>query len=248
MSRKFVLEKDYYDNGEKLFNKKTITINEGVTVLVVCNGIGKTTLIHQLKERLKRENIPCISFDNLKDGGSNSISSAGFYGDITFMANAMTSSEGEEIVLNIGQFTQSLRPFIQTGVVNNHRSRMSNAFKRAIWGDEESVEKETKEIPNERWLFFDAVDSGLSVDNIVDIKEYLFKTILEDNFDGSIYIVISANEYEMCRGENCFDVYSGKYTIFNDYEEYRNFILKSKEWKIKRIEDAEKNINKKFDK
>lgn len=60
MSRKFVLEKDYYEEGVNLYKKKTVTINSGVTVLVGCNGIGKTTFLHQIRDRLKKQNIPCI--------------------------------------------------------------------------------------------------------------------------------------------------------------------------------------------
>ena len=96
---------------------------------------------------------------------------------------------------------------------------------------------EEVEIPKERWILLDAVDSGLSVDNIVDIKEDLFKTILEYNFGNEIYIIVSANEYEMARGEKCFDVYNGKYVEFKDYEEYRDFIVESKEWKHQRSEE-----------
>lgn len=80
----------------------------------------------------------------------------------------------------------------------------------------------------------------MSVDNIVDIKEQLFKTILKYNHGNKIYIVISANEYEMARGEQCFDVYNGKYITFKDYEDYRNMILESmklKEGRIKVIND-----------
>ena len=69
MSRKFKLYKDYYDEGYDIYKKKTITIKPGVTVLVGCNGIGKTILLHQIRDGLKKEKIPCISFDNLKDGG-----------------------------------------------------------------------------------------------------------------------------------------------------------------------------------
>ena len=87
----------------------------------------------------------------------------------------------------------------------------------------------------ERWILLDAVDSGLSVDNIVDIKEGLFKTILEYNYGNEIYMVISANEYEMARGEQCFDVYNGKYITFKNYEEYRSMILESKKWKEERV-------------
>lgn len=59
------------------------------------------------------------------------------------------------------------------------------------------------------WFFFDAIDSGLSVDNIVDVKEYMFKTIFRTAPNTDIYIVVTANEYEFARGEECFDVYRG---------------------------------------
>ena len=233
MSRKFKVEKRYYDEDYDLYKKRSITINEGVTVLVGCNGSGKTTLLHQIKSQLKKEDIPVISFDNLHDGGSRAISSAGFYGDFGFMSAAMSSSEGESIVLSISKLASTLRAFIQTGESQSENDRFSRSFAKAIWGDE--VEKK-KDIPNERWILLDAVDSGLSVDNVVDLKECLFKTILEDNFDGSIYIIVSANEYELCRCENCFDVYNGKYVKFSNYERYRNFIIKSREIKDKRWE------------
>ena len=38
----------------------------------------------------------------------------------------------------------------------------------------------------------------------------------------------------MARDEQCFDVYNGKYVKFTDYEEYRDFILQSREWKNQR--------------
>ena len=46
----------------------------------------------------------------------------------------------------------------------------------------------------------------------------------------------SANAYEMCRGEKCFDTYLGKYVDIKSYDEYREFILKSRERKEKREE------------
>ena len=115
MSRKFTLIKDYYDEGFNLYKKKTITIKPGVTVLVGCNGIGKTTLLHQIRDSLKKINIPYVSFDNLKDGGSHSISEAGFYGNIEFMATAMCSSEGENIVMNMGNLAARLGKFVKNG-------------------------------------------------------------------------------------------------------------------------------------
>ena len=234
MSRKFTLHKRYYGEEYDLYKKKTITIKEGITVLVGCNGAGKTTLLHQIKDNLKKENIPVVSFDNLHEGGHNAISSAAFYNDFAFMGTAMASSEGENIVMNIGKLASSLRGFIKNGESGKDSDKLSKAFAKAMWGDNTEDEKE---VPKERWLLLDAIDSGLSVDNIVDVKEYLFKTIFADaDPDVTIHIVVSANEYEMARNENCFDVYNGKYIKFKDYEEYRQFILDSKEQKEKRYE------------
>lgn len=232
MSRSFKLEKRYYGEEYDLYKKKTITINEGVTVLVGCNGAGKTTLLRQLRDQLKKNNIPVVSFDNLHEGGSHAVSSASFYGDFQFMANAMASSEGENIIMNIGRLASSLRPFIKTGEVQDRSDKLSNALAKVMWGD--AVE-DKGEVPNERWILLDAIDSGLSVDNIVEVKEYLFDTILQDSPECDVYIVVSANEYEIARGENCFDVYNGKYVKFLDYEEYRQFILNSRNIKDKRF-------------
>lgn len=232
MSRKFKVIKRYYDEDYDLYKKRSITINEGVTVLVGCNGSGKTTLLHQIREQLKKDGIPFVSFDNLHEGGSKAASAASFYGDYGLMGAMMSSSEGEGIVISISRLASTLREFIQTGESQTERDRFSRSFAKALWGDEE----EKKEVPNERWILLDAIDSGLSVDNVVDLKECLFKTILEDDYTGKIFILVSANEFELCRGENCFDVYNGKYVKFSNYEKYRNFILKSREIKDKRWE------------
>lgn len=231
--KNFTLEKDYYEEGFNLYKKKTITINSGVTVLVGCNGIGKTTLLHQIRDRLKKNNIPYIYFDNLKDGGGHAISEAGFYGNFGFMATAMCSSEGENIIMNMGTLAARLGQFVKNG--KDPKEKKYTQLVRSIAKINGEEICETK-IPKERWILLDAVDSGLSVDNIVDIKEDLFKTILDHNFGNKIYIVISANEYELARGEQCFDVYNGKYVTFKDYEEYRSLVLQSKEWKNQRGE------------
>lgn len=233
MSRKFQLIKDYYEEGFNLYKKKTIEIKSGVTVLVGCNGIGKSTLLRQMRDKLKKDNIPFVMFDNLKDGGGHAVSEAGSLGNFGFMATAMCSSEGENIVMNIDNLAARLGQFVKDG--EDPKEKKYAKIVRAM-AALNGKEIEEPEIPKERWILLDAVDSGLSVDNIVDIKEQLFKTMLKYNYGNEIYIVISANEYEMARGEKCFDVYNGKYVKLKDYEEYRNLVLQSKEWKYQRSE------------
>ena len=212
--REFNIIRDPNDCGN-LYYRSKVAFEPGVTVLVGCNGCGKTTLIRQIKRLLEKDDIPYVAYDNLHDGGSNARQRAGFYGDVDFMATSMCSSEGENIVLNMGNMARSM------GALTKRHS-------------------DAKEL----WFLFDAVDSGLSIDNVLDIKEYLFKTVFEHNKDKDIYIIISANAYEMCRGEKCFDTWLCKYIDINSYDEYRDFVIKSRERKDKREDSFAKKRKK----
>lgn len=209
--REFNIIRDPNDCGN-LYYRSKVVFEPGLTVLVGCNGCGKTSLMRQIKRRLEKEDIPFVHYDNLHDGGSYARERAGFYGDVNFLATSFCSSEGENIVMNMGNMARQMGSLTR----NN---------------------PEAKEL----WFLFDAVDSGLSIDNVVDLKECLFKTVFEHNKGKDIYIIVSANAYEMCRGEKCFDTYLCKYIEITSYDEYRDFILKSRERKEKREEkQAEK--------
>lgn len=202
--RKFKIEKMPF--GEPLYSKDVITINEGLTVLVGCNGSGKTSLLHILRDELTRKKIPFYSFDNVSDGGNTARQKALNKQEINYLATLATSSEGEQIVCIINFLAKKIGSFITSN-------------------------PKAKEI----WLLFDAVDSGMSIDNIDDIKDF-FQFIINHEKEKTIHIVCSANSYEMAREASCFDVYAGKYVNFKTYDEYRDFILKSKEIKNKRYE------------
>ena len=55
-----------------------------------------------------------------------------------------------------------------------------------------------------------------------------------ENIGVDLYIIISANEYELARNEECFDVSNGKSIRFKDYEDYRKFIINNRKKKDKR--------------
>jgi len=209
--RKFTLEKDYYGEGKNIFSKKSAAIEPGLTVLVGCNGSGKTTFLLAVKEHLKREEIPYLFYDNLRDGGDTARQKAGFFGDISFLATAICASEGENISMNIGRFAY------QIGV---EIDKYINGRKR----------------PQEIWILIDAADSGLSIDNVREMKQYLFSFIMEDCKKVGIkpYFLVSANEYELVRGEQCYDVARCEYVEFKAYDEYANFIMESRKRKERR--------------
>ena len=219
--------RDPYESGFSPTRPKEISIEEGLTVLVGCNGAGKSTLLLNIKDEMKKQKIPYHLYDNLKDGNSTSIAEAFFFGDSELGAALCYSSEGEAIKINFGQLSTKFKRFLKDGFFDTKGNRLARIFQ------EESEE----EVSNKRVLLFDAVDSGLSVDSIIEIKS-VFDLILQDakKFGIEMYIIISANEYELARGSNCFDVNEGKYVAFADYEDYRSFIIKSRKKKEKRIE------------
>lgn len=248
--RTFKLYKDPHKIGCEMYKRTEIELCEGLTVLVGCNGTGKTTLLRAIKSQLEKENVPVIMFDNLHDGGQGGVSSAMFNDNIPMMATLMTSSEGESIGLNIGTWSTGIRYFIANGEYRSGRKLegLVDVFASLGEGGEERLKakKMALQMHSERWILLDAVDSGYSVDNVIELKG-LFKLIQKDaNASGKhVFIVVSANEYELARKEKCFDVHNGSYIEFSDYEDYRNFIIDSRKIKDNRyIHDDEKGWDK----
>lgn len=229
MSRVIKMWRDPYDTGFSTCRRKKVEFQTGVTVLVGCNGSGKSTMLHNVRDKLKEENVPIFFFDNEKDGGSRSISEEMFYGNIDFGVTAMGSSEGENISMNLGKCAAKWRKFLKTG---DNGDRINPFAKIMKIDDKEDGERE---IPNERWILLDAMDSGYSIDNIIEMKS-LFNLVLEDaqKLGIELYIVVSSNEYELTHETNCMDVTEGRYLTFKNYEDYKKFILHTRKKKDKR--------------
>lgn len=232
MGRVIKTWRDPYDEGFYTCRKKEVEFQTGLTILVGCNGAGKSTMLHNIKDELKKENIPTFFFDNQEDGGSNSRSESLWYGDVEFAAISMSSSEGENIALNLGKCASKWRKFLLNGDNGNRYNRLVEALFAKNEGKND--EKEAK-IANERWILLDAMDSGYSIDNVIEMKD-LFDLVINDakrlNID--LYIVVSSNEYELAHNSNCMDVTEGNYVTFSDYNEYKKFIIHTRKKKDKR--------------
>lgn len=215
---KFKLDRRPYDSNQIMFNKVTIDIKPGITVLVGCNGSGKSTLIKQMIMQLDREHGLYMHYDNIEDGGKNT--AARHLGDINgagLFGLISSSSEGEGIYYNFGEFVAKIHGYLK----KNQRAEHEEFF-----------------------IFADAIDSGLSIDNVNQFTD-LFNLIISEvkrKYNIDVYIIISANGYEFVRDNECFDVVKGIYRVFRSYEAYRNFILRSAKYKIKREEDYDRRV------
>lgn len=205
--RQFKISKNPYDLSRNTYQTGAFLFNPGVTVLVGCNGSGKTTLMRCVEDELSKiesSEVVYKSFDNYSRGGSQVANNAIFYGDIDTAARAMVSSEGEKIRLWLCQKAKEIGQFVR-------------ASKNA----------------SEIWLFFDALDSGLSIDNICEIKENLFKTILDNNFGQDIYIIVSANNFEFADEQVCMNVVNGTHFYCNSYGKFKSEVLLTRKYKDK---------------
>ena len=182
-----------------LYKNPTFTFERGLTCLVGPNGAGKSTLLSYIEGQLKQENIPFFKYDNYTEGGSEAKSRYGFQGQSELLATAFCSSEGEQIMLNYGQILAKLGTFV--------RSHLKKGNK-------------------EMYILLDALDSGLSINNVREIKN-VFKLILGEDTEALIYIIIAVNTYEMISGADCLEVKSGKHLRFNTYAGYADHMCKT---------------------
>lgn len=229
--RKIKTWRDPYGEGVSLCRKKEITLHSGLTVLVGCNGSGKTTLLNNIMDELEKEKIPYHMFDNLHDGGSKARSKWLYENKMDLTATSMVSSEGENINLCIRNLASKLRHFMIHGTIDKQHNKLFKVLANINVEEEEVTSKE-------RWLLLDAVDSGLSVDNVIDMKAFINDVLIPDYEKNgyTLYVVVSANEYELAHKSDCFDVMNGKYIHFKEYEDFKNFIMKSRQKKDKRYE------------
>lgn len=204
------MEVKVYDDL-KIFRKHVYSFTENsVTVLVGRNGWGKSTLLKELKDVLSgdkysKENY-IINYDNVTSGGSRARQRALENGNTDFVMNSISSSEGENICLCLGEIL----------------AKIGN------WGrDVVSGEREKKNL----WIFLDGIDSGLSIDTMHTIRKDFLDLVIEDYKSKglSVYIVLSANQYEMVKDYDCINVRTGTHKTFKDYDSYREFILKQGE-------------------
>lgn len=199
--------------GRRLYNSATVTLAPNmINTLIGCNGAGKSTLRTMICDDVSQAHYPYLMYDNLKDGGSNAIESMAFHNDFEGIAFGVMSSEGENICNNVFNFLTPLEAILTGLVTRDERYRQ--------YRDTDHV-----------FLIMDAVDSGFSIDNIINLKAYLNKLIeLSKKNNKNLYIVVAANSFEFAVDTRSWDVQKSKEVFYteNDYVKYRKRIIETR--------------------
>ena len=197
------LDRDPYDDRILCTGRLTREIPEGITILTGCNGFGKTTILNSIKSKYIRDkNYKILDWANTTSKrDAKDIMARSQNFDI--LASLAFSSEGEEINTNIGILASRIGGFMKESLGKN------------------------------LIILLDGMDSGFSIDNIIEVKEFFHDFVLKDAKENNVecYILITANEYELTVGERCIDARSGKEVSFENYDEYKKYILKTRKTK-----------------
>ena len=183
-----------------LYRKHTFEFNEGITCLVGRNGSGKSTLLKEIKEKLQEDGQKVAYYDN-EYSEKNNTSKFSFTGDYDKLARSMFASEGQNIRYNFEDYIPELGNYM--------RKRIKHKSDKCV-------------------VLLDGLDSGISLDYIVMLKKDLFPLILKDCADNNVkcYIIIAANNYELCNGEDCILVSTAKHIKFDSYDDFRKIYVK----------------------
>ena len=206
MSLKLKLRSEPWETDEKIFKNLNREIEDGLHVLVGCNGYGKSTFMEFVKEKYKRdENYKLLTWNgvvNTRDGRGSAL----FRQNFEVLANMMMSSEGEEHNINLAMFLQS----VGHEVANLDRDLilLLDAIDSGISADR--------------------------IEETLDVLAMIIADVRRRGHE--CYIFVPSNTYEMVRHTHCMDPCTGEDLVFLDYEHWRKYIFKCAEKIKKRRE------------
>lgn len=174
-----------------------VGFTKGITTLIGKNGCGKTSMVRELEYWLKKENIPVYLY--IQDDKGKDVHHSGFNGG-SFAATSVyhCASEGERIIVTCGYMLSDIKRFIQKHTELGH---------------------------DKIFVLFDGLDSGLSIDNIIQVRE-VFDLLIKDY--PNLYIVNTANNYEMLKDTRCVHAKTGRDVKIKTYSGFVKFIAKAK--------------------
>lgn len=191
--------------------------NPGITMLIGPNGSGKTITLKQIHS-IFSDDLAIQKWEDISQNDN--------------IKNLYSSYHYD----NVYEERWTKDSWMHSGLESRFASTFENSEGQDIWdyiyykapaiGKAVRIAKKN----NKKGIFIliDGLDSGLSLDKINELRVYLLDFINEkettENFE--VYIICSANSYEMCNNYNCIDVTNQNKIIFNKYEDFEKYFIK----------------------
>lgn len=227
--------KNYYAEKSTLYKANKLTLqSNNVYCLVGCNGVGKSTILHQMIHD-NDNSLDKTAYDLKTDYGlfinlydeKNKNEYDDFY--ILINKNTKLYTNEDERMLN-----KLLGSFISTGEQNVH-SILPNIVKTI-----ESLNTLEKLESKNLYIMIDDLDVGVSIDVLIELAKIIDKLELKlKKLNVNYYIVITANSYELARRFKCIDVINMKEISFKDYDDYVNYVSETRKYKDTRNNNKE---------
>lgn len=233
-----LVDKEPYADGESVFTNDRMEIGCGITVLVGCNGNGKTTMLDQIADATGWSNSKdlyaalSMMFHNENDyqddesiarcdtiywkscaerddALGNAISNRGLL-NLSEAGNIMGSSEGEGISIAAGALAQQLG-----------QSALSGSSEPLV-------------------VLVDSIDSGLDDASIADVIDVL--SLASNDFKKAgrdCFIIVTANSFGVVNavqrnGGKCIDSRTFEKKHFTSYDDYYEFVSETRRMKYER--------------
>ena len=196
----------YVYNGynEAKTNRLSLRKNN-ITIVVGRNGYGKSSLLSGIDAAFKNNpNVLVVHWSDNEYGRGNAMDTLLWNDDIEGLASMAFHSEGQKMRESFGRF------FL---------AKVGSAVRRI--NPEDGIDT--------AFLLVDQLDSGLDVHQINLVKQIFRDTIIPDMKSRGIkkvYVVMTANSYEMVRGEECIDPITRMHFKFDCAEDFNAYIDK----------------------
>lgn len=221
-----IYNKNYYNENQNLYKSNKLVLQaNNVYCLVGCNGLGKSTILHQMiydhhnslnKTAFDIDSIinPYSLMGNLKKGKEN-------YEEFYILLNSQTyptryQVEDNDVYSIFGKFKSN-----GENTIHNLSPSLKSIF---------NVVKTLKD--KEVYILLDDLDVGVSVDVLIELSQVINRLeLLLKDLNINYYIVITANSYELAKRFRCIDTITMQEVSFKDYEDYVKYICDTRKYK-----------------
>lgn len=221
-----IYNENYHNENQTLYKSNKLVLQaNNVYCLVGCNGLGKSTILHQMiydhhnslnKTAFDIGSIinPYSLMGNLKKGKEN-------YEEFYILLNNQTyptryQVEDNDVYSIFGKFKSK-----GENTIHNLSPSLKSIF---------NVVKTLKD--KEVYILLDDLDVGVSVDVLIELSGVINRLeLLLKDLNINYYIVITANSYELAKRFKCIDTITMEEVSFKDYGDYLKYVCNTRLYK-----------------